>query len=185
MTVKNTFFAGKLVFIVVAGIACSAPAAGEIQFDEGRWRLELSHGRGVHSGSTDRTSDFYHTVSLEYETPATSHITLGLRALPVFLYHDDESDAIYGAGVGLTGRLYQHADSHTGLFGEVGAAALWHSRHFENNSSSINFLTEAGVGYRFPEHWHVSVKFQHISNAGLGGCNSGANGVTLALGYTF
>ena len=126
----------------------------------------------------------YFTGSVEYEFPVSKHGKLGLRLYPLFFH--EGSDPIYGAGAGLSARLYQHADDYDGLFGEVGVSALWHSREFYDNSTRVNFLSEAGIGYQFPKtDWHVTLKVEHLSNGGLGSENAGINGVGLALGYTF
>ena len=161
-------------------MACVPPAYGEVQFGEGSWRLELSGLQMLEAEDGDQ----YFSGSVEYEFPVTAHAKLGLRMLPLFLCHVPEP--MYGAGAGLVGRLYQNANDYDGLFGEVGATALWHSRDFDRNNSRVNFVTEAGIGYKFPDTpWHVTLKYEHISNGGIGGKNSGINAVGLAVGYTF
>lgn len=162
---------------ILAAIALTTNASAG-QFQEGSWRLELSGLRTVEC----RDEAWYGTASVEYEFPAYPHGKLGLRLYPGFLYG---SEPIFGAGAGVATRVYQHGDRHDGLFGEVGVSVLWHSRDFEANSCRVNFLSEAGIGYKFTDGWHVTLKLDHISNAGLGEYNGGINGLGLAAGYTF
>lgn len=182
---------GGMVWLAV--MACWHPAAGAgpLQMSEGRWRAEVSVVGGSYSGKQGRTDDWYVTAAVEYEIPAYDRLTFGLRVLPLFLYDEQKDDdygagTIYGGGFGVTGRIYQHAETRSGWFGELGASALGMSEKLEGNSASVNFLTEIGVGYKFPESgWHVTAKWAHISNAGLGDHNAGTNGVGVAVGYTF
>jgi hypothetical protein len=68
----------------------------------------------------------------------------------------------------------------------IAGAILWHSREFEDNDSSANFLCGIGVGYAFPDTpWHVTLKAEHISNGGIGGRNQSINGIGIAVGYLF
>jgi len=181
------------VLSVFAALATTPADARGLDFDEGRVRIEVAGACNLYSGKTDRDGDYYLTGSIEYETPVLERLTLGLRFMPAFLYHEHRdkcegasSETIYGAGLGVTARVYQNKGDRDGLFGEAGAAALWHSRYFERNTSRVNFVTEIGVGYKFPErNWHVGVKFQHASNGGLASRNAGINGLALAVGYTF
>lgn len=167
--------------------ALAAPAAGEVKFEEGRWRLELSGGYGVDSGGERRQDDLLLLGSLDYEFPVTRRTSLGLRLLPLFVYDQDEhgEDTVWGGGVGLACRIYQHAEEYRGFFGELAANALGHSGRFAGNDSNINFLSSAGLGYQFQSDWHVVLRYQHISNAGLGDENAGANAVVLGLGFSF
>ena len=107
-----------------------------------------------------------------------------MRLHPVFLYRDSE-DTIYGAALGLTGRLYEKADEYAGWYGELGGSLMGHSPKFEGNTSDFNFILDVGVGYQFPDDWHVALKFNHISNSGMGSRNCGVNAVGLGIGFTF
>jgi len=170
--------------VALAVIVLAMPAFGESRFDEGRWRLELTGLNVFDSPGRHKDGQRYFTGSVEYEFPVSRRGKLGLRLYPLFFH--EGSHPIYGAGAGLSARVYQHAEEYTGLFGEVGVSALWHSREFHDNSTRVNFLSEAGIGYQFRKSdWHVTLKVEHISNAGLGGDNAGLNGVGLAVGYTF
>jgi hypothetical protein len=190
---RSTF---GVMTILMSGVLFAATAAGEIRFSEGSWRLELSGLGGIHSGSYDREGDFLVNGAVEYEFPATSRCKLGLRLLPLFLYdqdsdgrdgqrNDDRDETVWGGGVGFAVRLYQKRDEYRGFFGEVEGNAIGHQHKFDGNSANLNFLIGCGVGYKFGNAWHVALKYSHISNAGLGGENSGANAVGLGLGYTF
>ncbi len=163
------------------------PAAAEMQFDEGRWRLELSGASGLYSGSENRRDDHLVTATAEYEFPVTKRTTLGLRLLPLFIYDQKESgeDTVWGAGAGLAFRVYQHANKQRGLFAEASANAIGHKNKFSANSSNLNFLESLGVGYQFKNNWHLSLRWQHISNASISSKNAGANSIALSAGISF
>lgn len=172
---------------LVVGLLSGLPAQGRpIEVEEGWWRLELQGVGVIHSKKTDREGDAFVTGNVEYEMPtALDHLTVGVRAYPLFVYKA-EDDMIYGVAAGLTLRLYVDAEAREGMYAEAGVSVLWHSRHFSENSSRVNFLDELGVGYKFRESpWNVSVKYQHISNAGLGSENAGVNSFSLGVGYRF
>jgi opacity protein-like surface antigen len=191
--------------VCLAALLVPATAAdAEVRFKEGHWRLELSGGLGLDSGSEDRQGDVLIQGSAEYEFPATKRLTLGLRLLPIMVYtQDDESDGhhhhhwfdddgrpdagdtVVGGGFGFTTRIYQKAEEYRGLFFEVEGLALLHGGELDGNSSNFNFLTGAGLGYKFKNDWHTVLKFEHISNAGIGEHNRGTNVVSLGVGYSF
>ena len=189
------------IFVIGIGFAVSPfPAYAGLQLDEGMWRLELNNDFGVHQGSQDRSGDYGLIGFVDYEVPATSRATLGLRLMPLFVYsqeehgddrlfeglfHDDDEDTVWGAGLGLVGRIYQVKDEYRGWYGELGVTAMVHNNEFYQNSSKLNFLTTLGVGYQFKSNWHVQLHYQHISNGGLGSRNSGANSLGLGIGYRF
>jgi lipid A 3-O-deacylase PagL len=175
---------GALVGALAILLLTMTPAdAGWLKYEEGRWRVETSGAVGF----SDADDDFYSSVAVEYEMPTAWRASLGLRVYPMFLYSQDEpSDTIYGAMVGVRSRFYHHQETQDGMFLEFGPTVLFTTDKLEGNSSSVNFLSELGVGYKFRTNpWHVGVKVQHISNAGLGSDNSNHNGVALAVGYTF
>ncbi len=188
--------------VVLGMLVASAPAHAGLDFEEGMWRLELNSDFGVHQGSKDRSGDFGVIGFVDYEVPATSRATLGLRLMPLFVYTQDEEqdhhrfrdwfhdkdnndDTVWGAGLGLVGRIYQVKDEYRGWYGEVGVTALVHDNEFAGNNSNLNFLSTFGVGYQFKSDWHVQAHYQHISNASLGSRNSGANTLGIGIGYRF
>jgi hypothetical protein len=158
--------------------------ARDLDLPEGRWRIELQGVDVIHSKKEERDDDFFFTGNVEYEMPVRIHLTIGVRAYPLFYY--SEPHPIYGVGAGLVLRLYQHGETYDGLYAEAGSAPIWHSHHFPGNSTRINFLNELGLGYKFRNKpWSISLKYQHISNASTGNDNAGVNGVSLGIGYTF
>lgn len=190
--------------LILGALVPASQSAAEVQFNEGHWRLELSGGLGIDSGSEDRSGDVLIQGSAEYEFPATRRLTLGLRLLPIMVYtqddeskdhrwHDwwhhedrpDDGDTVVGAGFGFTTRVYQKAEEYRGLFFEVEAMALLHGGEFDGNNSNFNFLTGAGIGYKFKNDWHTVLKYEHISNAGIGEHNRGTNLISLGVGYSF
>lgn len=160
-------------------------AQAEFRFKDGMWRFEIAAGAGYDSGKRDREGDFQLVGEIEYEIPATERITLGLRALPLIVYTQDDKneDTLWGAGVGIALRYYQVPSEYRGWFGELEGAAFGHSGKLEGNSSNFNFLIGAGVGYQFKNSWHTTVKIRHISNASTSSSNAGANTINLGVGY--
>ncbi len=175
------------VSIIFVLFVCAMPASAELQWCEGRWQLELAGSAGIHSGGASRSGDYMLKALVEYETPFSSRCTLGLRLLPLFVYDQDcrGADTVWGAGVGLGVRVYSVANEYRGWFAEGGVHALGHKNRFAGNSSNINFLTGVGAGYKCKAGWHGVLRWEHISNANLGSDNSGANVVTLGVGYAF
>jgi hypothetical protein len=92
---------------------------------------------------------------------------------------------VYGIGFGPALRIYQEKEKRRGWFAELSVTALLHTPQIEGNSSSLNFSSDFGVGYKFKNKWHVSGHLRHISNASLGDKNAGANGVGIGIGFSF
>lgn len=182
-----------LVCAILTGLVVTEARAAETvegenwRFSDGWWRAELTGVGGMYSGKTSRGGDLMALGSFEYEFPMYARTTLGLRAYPLFYYHqDDPADEIFGAGGGLATRIYQNEETYDGWFGEAGGSLIWQSDYIDKNSSRVNFLLEAGVGYEFPDDdWHVALKFFHISNGSMGSRNTGSNGVGLSVGCRF
>ncbi len=170
----------------------SGPAGAQaFHFEQARWRLELQGVGGSYSGKVDRDGDYYFTGSVEYECPAYQRSTFGLRLYPLLVYREDQGEhgeehTIFGTALGVTHRIYQYAEDREGLFLELSSSVLWQSREFEGNNARLNFLSEVGIGYRFPESpWHGALKWSHISNAGTCRSNAAVNGLVCAVGYSF
>ncbi len=175
---------------VVAGTAVlEPPAACADGFDwkDGKWRLELSGFTGFRSGRRSRSGDLRIVGSVEYEVPLAKRLTLGIKAYPLFFHDQDDAgeDTVVGAGVGPQLRVYSKGAERRAFFAEVGTAVLVVAGRFDGNSGAVNFLGEAGLGYKFKRNWHVAAKFSHVSNSGFGDHNSGVNTLGLAFGYSF
>ncbi|MEJ2033290.1 MAG: acyloxyacyl hydrolase [Deltaproteobacteria bacterium] len=178
-----------LIMIMAAASMLLAPhnARGAAGSAGGWWQFELGGGAGLDVFSRDRTGDILFTGFLEYELPVYSRVTLGFRLMPLFVYYQDEpgQETVWGGGIGLAARFYPFSASYHGLYGEAEGHLLGNRHQIEGNSSNINFLIGAGIGYRLACDWFGIVKFEHISNAGLGDQNSGANTVSAGIGYSF
>ena len=177
---------------VLSGAGNTAVAESEFteRFRSTMWRMDLTAAMGYDSGSHTRQGDYYVTGSVEFGWAVLSRGVLGVRLYPLFLYYEEadskgNSHWIYGAGAGVVGRAYLRKDVRQGWFGELGIAPIWHSRYIERNSSRVNFLSEIGVGYQFRNDWHMTLKWEHLSNANLKRLNSGVNSIALGVGYTF
>ncbi|MCL4218721.1 MAG: acyloxyacyl hydrolase [Candidatus Hydrogenedentes bacterium] len=187
---KHCLLAG----LVCAAVSCALPAQADNwinqSFDDGWWRAEFQAAGGAYSGETSRGGDYYVAASIEYEWPVFARCTLGLRFYPLFLFHEEEDEdygagTIYGGAFGIAGRMYRNPEERRGWFAEAGVALLLHSDKFEGNGGNLNFLNEIGVGYKWRNDWHLSVKWEHISNGGTSRPNSGVNTFALAVGKSF
>lgn len=190
LTIKNAgLVAVGLCLLCVSGaygeVTVGDGKLGHMELSEGMWRLDFTVANGLDSGRTDRDSDHYLLTTIEYELRAHERLTLSFKGYPALVYDESDRNVIYGAGVGVGIRLYQHKDL-SGFFGEWGVGLLGHTKKFENNSTNFNFLLETGVGYQFKEKpWHIGIRYQHLSNASLGDKNSGVNAIGISFGYRF
>jgi hypothetical protein len=170
-----------------AGSALAEEAAGP--FAEGTWRLDLTAMAGLDTGSVDRGGDVLVAGTAAYEVAVAPHATLQLRAMPLFGYFESSRDEghaedLLGGGVGLGALLFLR-DTYDGWYAEACVTCVWHTGEIEGDSSSFDFLSELGVGYQFENDWHVTLKWAHLSNAGFGDDNSGANTIGLSFGRLF
>ncbi len=165
-----------------------APAAraGE-KLKAGHWRVELSNTTGYAKNSYDRRGDVFSTLIVEYEFPLSQRFSFSFRALPIFVYAQGSSGdaSFHGAGLGVATRAYQKKDEHRGFFVELEGGLIAHKNKLRGNTGVANFVTGAGLGYKFKSRWHAVVKLEHISNAGFARRNAGANLLGLGIGYSF
>ena len=164
--------------------------AGGLAMKDGVWRLEIQGNVGTNIGKGKHSDDFYAVAELEYEMPFAERWTFALKLIPALIMDqsdpDDEYDhMVYGAGFGIGFRVYQRPQERTGFFLEAGGSAIAHKNRFSGNGSNVNFLTEFGLGYKWRNDWHVTAKWQHISNASTNEDNDGTNAWGLAVGKTF
>lgn len=159
--------------------------------DQGWWRGELSSSTGVVGNQwPDREEDYFIVGSVDYEWPVHDRITLAARGYPLFFYklqgsESKRHDRIYGAGLGAAVRFYSNSIRKKGFYGEIGSTVLWHDNHMPGNGSSVNFLSNLGLGYDFGNNWAATVKIFHLSNAGLDDANAGFDGLTLGFSRVF
>jgi hypothetical protein len=159
-------------------------------FSKGRWRVEFTTTTSaIDNQWPQREKDYFFLGSIDYEWPIHSNTTFALRGSPVFLFNRHRNDNygsshIYGAAFGPALRLYEKKDL-TGLFAEIGTSALWQSDYLPGNGSKFNFISDVGIGYEFKNRVSVSVKYFHISNAGLEELNAGFDALGVSLAYTF
>lgn len=70
----------------------------------------------------------------------------------------------------------------------IGAGPSYMSKQrygVEDFGSQLQFISYAGLSYRFPQNWTLSYRFQHMSNAGIKDPNPGLNFQMLGLAYSF
>ena len=176
-------FCGCLICIALALTLFAAPATA------GQLRIEGSAMKIFDSKSRKLGEDYYGVIA-EYEIPMSQRLALGLRFEPLFVYptdghslhNDSGSDLMYGTALGVAARLYQH--DQKGLFIEGSLSALWHTNEFLGDTSKLDFMTEGGIGYQFL-NFFLTLKVEHISNAGLHSENSGVNALGLGAGFRF
>ncbi len=59
-------------------------------------------------------------------------------------------------------------------------------KHFPNkNGFSENFLLETGLMYPITRFFSLSLRYSHISNAGLGAINPGVDNAKISVGFDF
>lgn len=176
--------------IATVAFTLSLDAHAGISLKDGQWRFEIQGGVGTNVGKGKHSDDGFMIAELEYEMPFADRWTFALKALPAVLFDqndpgDEFEHTIYGAGIGFGLRVYQRAEERTGLFLEAGVSAIVHENRFSGNGSNLNFLSEFGIGYKWRSEWHVTGKWQHISNASLEDDNDGVNAWAIAVGKTF
>lgn len=175
-----------LLLFTAAALCPREATAGPLYFEDGRWKIEVAGYGTVSASDRSHRDEFYGTLALEYEVPMFQRATMGLRAMPLFLY-DEGGDAglIYGVGGGLAFRYYLRGETRSGPFAEVGSTLMWHHKEFTDSDGRLDFLSFAGLGYRWDAGVQVSLRYEHISNGGLFKENVNINAVGLAIGYTF
>ncbi len=79
--------------------------------------------------------------------------------------------------------------AHTVPFLELGSGVLFSNHVVPNNTSRVNFITHGTLGFQFFNNQHraftASVRYEHISNAGLTVPNPGVNTVQLLVGVSW
>lgn len=158
---------------------------GDLNWEDGRLRIEGQGWTGTRSGRRSRTNDWSVVATVEKEFDLGHQLTVGLRAIPLFYYDEHRTDTeIWAAGGGVSLRYYTQ-EAMDGWFVEYYESLLGQSGEFRGNSGIFNFMSEIGVGYEFDNNWHVTAKWRHLSNAGLALRNSGVNGIGIAVGFSF
>jgi hypothetical protein len=164
---------------LVASRAARADAAPEAS--TARVRAEL-WGGDTFSGQGVWLHDPYLVHAVEFEWMLLSHISMGLRVLPLLTYFDRQ--AIVGAGLGVTNRVYLGRVG-SGLYLGPAVCVVAHYDRFEGNSSNVNLLSSLDLGYQFPNaRFRIGLKLEHMSNANLAEHNRGWNGISLLIGTT-
>lgn len=157
----------------------------DLNWEDGRLRIEGQGWTGTRSGRRSRRDDWSVVGTIEKEFALYHQLTVGVRAIPLFYYDEDDTGVeIWAAGGGVSLRWYKD-EAMDGWFVEFYESLLAQSDKFEGNTGSLNFMSEVGIGYEFNSNWHISAKWRHLSNAGLAERNSGVNGFGFGVGYSF
>jgi hypothetical protein len=166
-----------------ADVALSADAP----FENGWWKTEVVAGIGFDASTVNRAGDRLVTALVEYEVPVARRYTLGLGMIPLLWYESrrENGEEVVGGGLGLSGRRYRLDGKYRGWYVEAKGYCILLDPEIPANTSKFNFFIGGGLGYRFQNHWQTAVKFEHISNGGLGSRNQSLNTISLSLGYNF
>jgi hypothetical protein len=161
----------------------------DLNWEDGRLRLEGQGWASVRSGRRSRTEDNGIAGAIEKDFPVNEKLSMGIRLIPLFYVEEDDHDEyegndIWGGGFGLTARYY-FEEVHDGWFAEFTESVIGHSDIFNGNSGSANFMSEIGIGYEFDSNWSITAKWRHISNAGFADDNSGVNALGIGIGFAF
>jgi hypothetical protein len=106
-------------------------------------------------------------------------------AVPVFVVFQPTNTA-YGAAIDPFALIWDF-DAHGRIvpYAELGGGALFTDRKVPEDTSSINFTTDAAFGMHYLARkvtWTADIRFMHISNASLATLNPGINTLQLRLG---
>jgi hypothetical protein len=81
------------------------------------------------------------------------------------------------------------SSDHTIPFLELGGGVLFSNHVVPNNTSRVNFVTHGTLGFQFFNNqrraFTASVRYEHISNAGLTVPNPGVNTVQFLVGMNW
>ncbi len=106
-------------------------------------------------------------------------------AIPLYLIHI--RDTRYGAALNPVILKWNFSARHVAPYVEFGGGVLLSDGDIPPGTSSVNFTPQAGAGLQFLTRRKravvATVRYVHISNAGLSNPNPGINTLQVALGY--
>jgi lipid A 3-O-deacylase len=109
--------------------------------------------------------------------------------IPVYYLVQPAKNA-YGAGFNPVNLKWNFTNSaKTVPYLEFGGGVLFTNTEVPRNTSTVNFLTHAALGFQFfvkeKRAFTLSTRYEHISNAGLSTPNPGINTVQFQVGFNW
>ncbi len=111
--------------------------------------------------------------------------------IPVYyVWQPAPAENAYGAGFNPVNLKWNFTDSAKTLpYLEFGGGVLFTSTEVPRNTSTVNFLTHAALGFQFVVKERraltLSTRYEHISNSGLATPNPGINTVQFTVGWNW
>jgi lipid A 3-O-deacylase len=107
-----------------------------------------------------------------------------------YIWQPAPAQNAYGAAFNPVNLKWNFTNSaHTVPYLELGGGVLFSNHVVPLNTSHVNFLTHAALGFQFFNNdrraFTAAVRYEHISNAGLTSPNPGINTVQFQLGFNW
>jgi len=105
--------------------------------------------------------------------------------LPIYIVVQDSP--VYGGGYNLIAKWNFAAPKRVHPWFELGGGNLFTTSEVPKGTSAVNFTPQAGFGLRIPKgvwSFTTSLKYIHISSAGLARPNPGVNTVQASVGLS-
>ena len=173
----------------------AAPRASAQAGPEGaarEWQVWSGGGHGL-NGSTSDTGVW--NLGLRYGLILTSahgpgflrgQLEYALDAVPVWVI-TQKTNTAYGAGVNpFAFKWIMTSPKKVKPFIQIEGGTLFANTKVPEGTAKINFTTSAGFGAHFLLHkqnFSAELRFQHISNAGIGDLNPGINTLQVRIGF--
>lgn len=185
-----------LVFVLVAGSALAANAQSSKPLDGHPWDLGVWAGGGFSvPGGTKDTHTFNAGARLG-KVLTDDHLGGFLRGnfewaadlMPIYyIWQPAPAQNAYAAAFNPVNLKWNFTNSaRTIPYLELGGGVLFSNHAVPLNTSHVNFLTHATLGFQFFNNdrraFTAGVRYEHISNAGLTVPNPGINTVQFQVG---
>jgi len=182
--------------IAVVGLLwmCLAPRAAAQVGPEGalrEWQVWTGGGHGL-NGSTSSTGVW--NLGFRYGLLLTSphgpgflrgQLEYALDVVPAWII-TQKTNTAYGAGVNpFAFKWILTSPREVKPFLQIEGGTLFTNTKVPEGTSQVNFTTSAGIGAHFllaKHNFSAELRFQHISNAGIGDLNPGINTLQVRIG---
>ena len=174
---------------------CFLPGAAAQAGPEGasrEWQVWTGGGHGL-NGSTSDTGVW--NLGLRYGLILTSphgpgflrgQLEYALDVVPVWVI-TQKTNTAYGAGVNpFAFKWIMVSPKKVKPFIQLEGGTLFANTKVPEGTAQINFTTSAGFGAHFllsKHNFSAELRFQHISNAGIGDLNPGINTLQVRIGF--
>jgi len=190
---------GAIFFLVLfcGGVAASAQDSGPLAGKP--WELGFWAGGGLSvPGGTKDTHAFNAGVRLGKVLTGDhgggfvrGNFEFSVDLMPLYyVWQPAPAQNSYGAAFNPMNLKWNFTRSaHTVPYVELGGGVLFSTHAVPLNTSHVNFLTHAALGFQFfnteGRAFTAAVRYEHISNAGLATPNEGINTVQFTLGVNW